>query len=181
MIEPPDFQPTFLFDSLRARPLKEEDFEALYLAASDSEIWKDHPNPNRYQREVFKVFFQGAIESGGALIIEDVSTGEALGSTRYYDYNQEENSVFIGYTFYQKKCWGQGINPKVKHLMLKHAFLSVRKVYFHVGKFNTRSLIAMERLGAETLREITVAYHGEEPKVNVELLIEKEKYEARFP
>lgn len=37
-------------------PLQEDDFEGLYLAASDPKVWEQHPNKNHYQKEVFKTF-----------------------------------------------------------------------------------------------------------------------------
>ena len=75
-----------------------------------------------------------------------------MGSTRFYDYNEEDNSIFIGYTFYATKFWGTGINPKVKHLMMDYIFQYVDKINFHVGEDNKRSRIAMERLGAKAKR-----------------------------
>ena len=87
-------------DFVQLIPLEESDFEYLYSVASDPEIWEQHPNKDRYQREVFEKFFQGAIESIGAFKIMDKSSNEVAGSTRFYDYNPKENSIFIGYTFY---------------------------------------------------------------------------------
>ena len=81
-------------------PLQEEDFESVYEVASNPKVWEQHPNKDRYQREVFKNFFQGAMESKGAFKIIDKETNEVLGSTRFYGYNKEDNSISIGYTFY---------------------------------------------------------------------------------
>ena len=89
-------------------PLQQGDFESLYEVASDPRVWEQHPNRDRYQRKVFENFFKGAIESRGAFKIVDRLTGEMLGSTRFYDYDEENNSIFIGYTFYgTKSCGGQ--------------------------------------------------------------------------
>lgn len=49
-------QPVLENDKVLLIPLKEEDFEELYKVASDAEIWKQHPNKDRYQREVFLIF-----------------------------------------------------------------------------------------------------------------------------
>ncbi len=171
------FQPTLRFSSLLVRPLLKEDFDALFEAASDPLIWVDHPNPERYKKEVFTNFFHGALESGGAFVIENSTTGEVLGSTRFYDYDTEDSSVFIGYTFYKRSAWGKGVNPQVKRMMLSHAFKWVDKVKFHVGKFNHRSVVAMTRLGAKVHQELEVAYHGEAPKINLEFWIEKKNFD----
>ncbi|GEN76938.1 GNAT family N-acetyltransferase [Chryseobacterium hagamense] len=154
-------------------PLQQGDFESLYEVASDPEVWMQHPNKDRYKREVFETFFQGAIESGGAFKIVEKATGDILGSTRFYDFDEDRNSIFIGYTFYGTKSWGKKINPQIKKLMLDYIFQFVDTVYFHVGKDNMRSRTAMERLGAENLGEHEVAYFGEPSRINILYQIQK--------
>lgn len=154
-------------------PLQQGDFESLYEVASDPQVWEQHPNRDRYRREVFENFFKGAIESRGAFKIVDRLTGEMLGSTRFYDYDEENNSIFIGYTFYGTKSWGKKINPQIKKLMLDYIFQFVETVYFHVGKDNIRSRTAMERLGAKNLGEHEVAYFGEPSRINILYQIQK--------
>lgn len=148
-------------------PIRQGDFESLYEVASDPKVWEQHPNKDRYRREVFENFFQGALESEGAFKIVEKETGEMLGSTRFYDFDEESNSIFIGYTFYGTKSWGKKINPQIKKLMLDYIFQFVGTVYFHVGKENIRSRTAMERLGAENLGEHEVAYFGEPSRINI--------------
>ena len=147
-------------------PLRAEDFEALYAVAADPLIWEQHPNPDRYRREVFTTFFSGALASGGAFLVRDRSSGEVLGSSRFYDHRPAESAVNIGYTFFARRCWGQGYNPAVKRLMLGWAFQHVAQVFFHVGARNLRSQIALGRLGVEKVGEAEVAYHGESPRLN---------------
>lgn len=171
-----NLQPTLENENWILSPLKDEDFESLYLVASDPKVWEQHPNKDRWQREVFQNFFKGAMESGGAFLIFNKKNNEALGSTRFYDFNSEDNSIFIGYTFYGTDSWGKGINAEVKKLMLNYIFNEVDLVKFHVGKDNIRSRIAMERLGAKAHQEIEVAYYGEPSKVNVEYWIAKSDY-----
>lgn len=163
------------------RPLMITDFEDLYKVASDPLIWEQHPNPNRYQKPVFQTFFEGALESGGAYVILDAVSGEVAGSTRFYDYNAAEATVLIGYTFLGRNYWGKGTNPTAKNLMLNHAFQMVSEVLFHVGENNKRSRIAMERLGAQFIRKLEVAYHGEAPRINVEYSIKKEGWKPSLP
>ena len=160
-------------ENVKLVPLNPNDFEELFSVASDPKIWEQHPNKDRYQREVFENFFQGAIESKGAFKIMDKSSNEVAGSTRFYDYNPKENSIFIGYTFYATKFWGSKLNPQVKKLMLDYIFQFVDKVNFHVGKDNIRSQKAMEKLGAKKVDEVNVAYFGEPEKLNVVFEIDK--------
>lgn len=168
-----NIQATLENENVKLVPLNPNDFEELFSVASDPKIWEQHPNKDRYQREVFEKFFQGAIESKGAFKIMDKSSNEVAGSTRFYDYNPEENSIFIGYTFYATKFWGSKLNPQVKKLMLDYIFQFVDKVNFHVGKDNIRSQKAIEKLGAKKVDEVNVAYFGEPEKLNVVFEIDK--------
>ncbi len=161
-----DIQPILENEYVLLTPLREEDFEALYQIAADPKIWEQHPNKDRWRRDVFEGYFRGAIESKGAFKIIDKKTGEIAGSTRFYNYDQNERSIMIGYTFYATKFWGKGLNPAVKHLMLHHISSFVEKVQFHIGATNFRSQVAIQRLGAKKVGEETVAYYGEAPKHN---------------
>lgn len=147
-------------------PLKKDDFETLYSVACDPVIWEQHPNKNRWQKEVFRTFFEGALQSQCAFIIVDQQTGNTIGSTRIYDHNEQEKTIFIGYTFFAYSYWGSGTNHLVKTMLLNHVFQFVSKVYFHIGANNIRSQIAIERLGAEKIEEQEVAYFGEASRLN---------------
>lgn len=171
-----NIQPILENESVILHPLLEEDFEALFNVASDPKIWEQHPNKDRWQKEVFKTFFEGAMQSQGAFKIVDKATGNTIGSSRYYDYNNEDNSIFIGYTFYATSCWGTGINKSVKKLMLDYAFQFVSKVYFHIGANNLRSQIAIARIGAEKIAEQEVAYFGEPDRLNFVYVITQENW-----
>src|ERR1700744_4684318 len=118
----PDLQPTLESPIALLKPLQEADFEGLYKTASDPRIWEQHPNRDRWQRDVFLKFFQGAMESGGAFLVIDKASGEIAGSSRFYGYNEADGSILIGYTFYAVKFWGTGMNPAVKKLMMDYAF-----------------------------------------------------------
>ncbi|EJF11022.1 GNAT family N-acetyltransferase [Pontibacter sp. BAB1700] len=109
----------------------------------------------------------------------DKATGSIAGSTRMYDYNAQNNSILIGYTFYATAYWGKGVNHAVKALLLDYLFQHVTEVYFHIGANNIRSQIAIGRLGAEKVSEQQVAYFGELPKLNYVYKIAKEAWLVR--
>ncbi len=142
-----DLQPTLIGERLELRPLRPEDFEALYAAASDPLIWAVHPEPDRHKREVFQGFFDGALKSGGAFAVVDRRKGGLIGSSRYYDLDAEKSEVVIGYTFLIRDYWGGSFNRELKTLMLDHAFRFVKTAIFHVGENNVRSRKAMEKIG----------------------------------
>ena len=145
--EPFDPQPTLVGDLLELRPLRDDDFPALFRAASDPLIWEQHPEPHRCQEEVFRLFFADAIASGGALAAVDRATGEVVGSSRYHGYDAERRVVEIGWTFLVRALWGGRYNGEMKRLMVEHAFRSVAKVIFVIGPENRRSRRAVEKIG----------------------------------
>jgi RimJ/RimL family protein N-acetyltransferase len=158
---------------IRLIPLQETNFEELYAVASDPLVWEQHPNKLRYQRDVFQNYFEGAMLSKGAFIIRDNKTNEVVGCSRYYDYDEIESSVLIGYTFIGIKFWGKDYNKALKKLMLDYAFQFVNKAYFHIGAFNYRSQKAIEKIGATKVDEFEVEYYGETSKLNFIYLITK--------
>lgn len=148
---------------LRLQALKPDDFERLYTVASDPLIWEQHPERERYKTEIFRRFFDGALEAPMAYIIIDQATGEVIGSSRYYYLTPEEinrykavspsiaHAITIGYTFLARSHWGGKYNPALKQLMINHAFETFDSVVFQVGVKNIRSRTAVERLGAVLL------------------------------
>jgi RimJ/RimL family protein N-acetyltransferase len=167
-----ELQPTLEDRWIRLRPLRADDFEPLYAVASDPTIWEQHPSRTRYQRDVFENYFRGAMESGGALLILDAASGQIIGCSRYYDLDEAQHTVAIGYTFLARSHWGSApgghnYNRALKRLMLDHAFRFVDAVLFHVGATNLRSRRAMEKLGGELIGEAAIAYYGEAANQNV--------------
>ena len=166
-------QPLLKNENLTLEPLKVSDFEALYKVASDPLIWEQHPTKNRYQRDVFQTYFDGAIQSKGAFLVRDAKTLEVIGCTRYYDFNEETKTITIGYTFLARSHWGGKYNPAMKKLMIDYAFQFVDKILFHIGATNIRSQTAIQRIGAKKITEKNIAYHGEQSNLNFVYCLEK--------
>jgi N-acetyltransferase len=145
---PFDLQPTLKGDVLELRPLRAEDFPALYAVAADPLVWEQHPARDRYREEVFREFFREALESGGALIAADRGDGRVIGSSRFHGYDEARSEIEIGWTFLARSHWGGVYNGEMKRLMLRHAFRFVNSVIFLVGTQNLRSQRAVEKLGA---------------------------------
>jgi len=130
-------------------PLTADDFEALATCASNPEVWAQHPDSKRYQRERFKTrFFDGAAASESAYTIINTSSGNVVGSTRFYDFKPEHREIAIGYTFLACEEWGTGANTEMKDLMINFIAPYVDKIWFHIGSENHRSRRAVEKLGA---------------------------------
>jgi len=147
-----ELQPTLTGTLLELRPLRPDDFEALYRAASDPLIWEQHPEPTRHQREVFQRYLDTDIESCDELVVIDRKSGAIIGSSRYWNLDPAQSEVEIGWTFLQRAYWGGEYNRELKRLMIEHAFRFVERVVFVVGEENLRSRKAVEKIGGKLLR-----------------------------
>ena len=144
---PFDLQPTLAGDLLTLRPLAPDDFAGIYAVAADPLIWEQHPANDRYKEDVFRELFRESLESGGALIAIDNTTGQLIGWSRYAAYDQDRSEIEIGWSFLARSRWGGVYNGEMKQLMLRHAFRFVESVVFLVGPQNYRSQRAMEKIG----------------------------------
>ena len=156
-MKPLDLQPVLRGELVELRPLRADDFDALFAVASDPLVWVQHPEPTRCEEPTFRRFFADAMASGGALLALDRATGQVIGSSRYYGYDSDRRVVEIGWTFLGREYWGGRYNREMKRLMVAHAFQAVDRVIFIIGPENRRSRKAVEKIGgtlaaAETVR-----------------------------
>ncbi len=145
---PVDLQPTLTGALVVLRPLRPDDWDALFAVASDPLIWEQHPERERYREEVFREFFRVALETQSALVAVDAADGRIIGSSRYYGYDAAAREVEIGWTFLARSHWGGRYNGEMKALMLAHAFQFVDRVIFRIGPENLRSQRAVQQIGA---------------------------------
>ena len=176
-----DLQPTLKGDLIELRPLQPQDFDALFAAASDPQIWEQHPESDRYQRKVFQRFFDGALESKGAFAIIERKSGRIIGSSRYCNLDVTNREVEVGWTFLEREFWGGTYNRELKQLMLDHAFRFVDRVLFVVGDENFRSQKALEKIGASFLKKVQLPAGDGTVKTNVVFVITAKSYRAVEP
>lgn len=170
-----NWQPENLEDNIiKLVPLTESDFDNLFEVASDPLIWEQHPSKDRYKKEVFQTYFEGAVSSRTAFLMIDKSSEKIIGSTRYYDYKPDNSSIAIGYTFLARSYWGGLYNKSSKKLLLDYAFQYVDKVYFHIGSNNTRSQLAITKIGAVKIDEVYM--DATQTQLHYEYLIQKEEW-----
>jgi RimJ/RimL family protein N-acetyltransferase len=168
-----DLQPNLKAELIELCPLTPEDWDNLFAVASDPLIWEQHPECDRYKKDVFKVFFREALESGGAFVVIDRKSQQVIGSTRFYGYDPKRSEIEIGWTFLARKYWGGRCNREMKNLMLAHAFRFVETVVFFVGQNNIRSQKAMEKIGAVRNGIVKRTYGSHPPALNVKYTIKK--------
>ena len=129
-------------------PLEEKHRDALYEAASDPQIWEQHPKHDRWKREVFDDFFDVAMKGGLAFAVIDKSINKIIGSSRYKLHDTSDDAVEIGWTFLCRSHWGGRWNAEMKRLMIEHAHRYFAHVLLCIDADNVRSSKAAQKIGA---------------------------------
>jgi len=174
-----DLQPHLKGELIELRPLTPQDWQDLFSVASDPLIWEQHPESDRYNEDVFKIFFSEALESGGAFVIIDRKNQQIIGSTRFFGCDPEKSEIEIGWTFLARKYWGGRYNRELKQLMLDHAFKFVENVIFYVGENNIRSQKATEKIGGVKDGVVEKVYGNRPPSLNVRYVITRPAEKAK--
>jgi RimJ/RimL family protein N-acetyltransferase len=156
---PFDIQPVLEGKLVELRPLKDNDFGPLMLAASDPLIWEQHPAQDRYQRPIFENFFEDAIKSRGAFAVVDKETQKIIGTSRFCSFVPELKKIEVGFTFLKREYWGGTYNRELKTLMLNYIFQFVEEVEFKIGEKNLRSRRATEKFGAKLIEIVERTRH----------------------
>ena len=172
-----DRQPTLEGELLLLRPMREDDWDALFGVASDRLIWEVHPAHDRWQEPLFRAYFDDGMEQGGALVVIDRASGAMIGGSRMQGYDPVDGgSVEIGWTFLARSHWGGSYNREMKRLMLAHALGFVERVKFRVGEDNLRSRRAMEKIGGQLTDETTITERAGVGVVHVTYEITRESF-----
>jgi RimJ/RimL family protein N-acetyltransferase len=86
-------------------------------------------------------------------LAEDSALGVAgtiVGTTSLGEAYLVHERLHLGWTLYDPRVWGTVVNPETKYLLLRHSFedLGYGRVKIQTDALNTRSIAAIERLGA---------------------------------
>lgn len=142
-------------DHVTLEPLSLDHVQALEAAAADGELWNlwftSAPAPGQTQ-----AYVRAALEghANGLMLpfaIREKTSGDIVGTTRFYDVAPDLPRMAIGYTWYAKRWQKSHLNTACKRLLLRHAFetLDCVAVEFHTDHRNLDSQRAIERLGAQ--------------------------------
>lgn len=139
---------------VRLEPFSPAHEESLIAAASDGELWNstvtivpDQANMAAYIGEALHGQAQGIQLP---FVIVRKSSGQVVGSTRFYNIDQNNRGVEIGYTWLAASAQRTSVNTETKLLLLTHAFEVWRciRVAFITDVLNQQSRTAIVRLGA---------------------------------
>lgn len=167
-------------DRVRLRPLHHKDLDLLLpFSEQEPEIWNYSLQPAN-GLENLKTYIDAAIfgrkqETAYTFLVFDKRTQQIAGSTRFYDFQKNHNTVQLGYTWYGKEFQGTGINKQCKMLMLLFAFetLELDRVEFRADAKNERSIAAMKSIGCTVegiLRNNCAAPNGRRDSIVLSIL-----------
>jgi len=135
-------------------PLAVDHIEALEAAAIDGELWNlwftSVPPPGQMHAYVEKALAAQAEGRMQPFVVREATSGEIVGSTRFYDIDDTVPRMAIGYTWYAQRWQKTHLNTCCKRLLLQHAFETVgaASVQLHADSYNVNSQRAIARLGA---------------------------------
>ena len=136
-------------------PLAREHEAAVKQAAADGELWQlwytSVPATDKTSEWLGIALDMRERQGAMPFVVRDASSGQIVGSTRYFNVDPVNRRLEIGHTWYAKRAQRTGINTECKLLLLTHAFEALRciAVEFRTHWFNLRSREAILRLGAK--------------------------------
>ena len=158
MLENFDCSKNYILENDRAmlRPLQPEDtVHLLPFALNEPELWKfslvsaaSEAGLQNYLNITFKARDEG---KEYPFIVFDKLANEYAGSTRFYDIQNELQTLQLGYTWYGKKFQGTGLNRHCKYLLLSFAFerIGMERFELRADNNNARSIAAMKSIGCK--------------------------------
>ena len=136
-------------------PLSEDHTKELTIAGKDKGIWVYMLYGQPVTEKLMLGWVKEILERrdlGNDLpfAVIHLASGKVVGATRYLDMHPEHKGLEIGGTWYSVDYQRTPVNTESKYLLLKYAFESLGciRVQFKTDLRNTRSQIAIERLGA---------------------------------
>jgi len=136
-------------------PLSLEHLEGIISAVKDGELWNlwftSVPSPEKAE-EYIKTALDMR-ENAGAMpfIVRDRESNKIIGCTRYFNVDEVNQRLEIGYTWYSESYQRTAANSECKYMLLSHAFekLDAIAVEFRTHWHNHKSRAAIARLGAK--------------------------------
>jgi len=136
-------------------PLSLEHADGMAEAVKDGELWKlwftTIPSPEKVD-DYINIALRMR-ENNGAMpfIIREKESNKIIGCTRYFNVDEVNQRLEIGYTWYSESYQRTSVNTECKLLLLSHAFeeLDAIAVEFRTHWHNHKSRAAIARLGAK--------------------------------
>jgi RimJ/RimL family protein N-acetyltransferase len=124
-------------------------------AVKDGELWNlwytTIPSPEGVEDYIQKALDMRENLGAMPFIVREKESKEVIGCTRYFNVDEDNHRLEIGYTWYSERYQRTAVNTECKLLLLSHAFekLDAIAVEFRTHWHNHKSRAAIARLGAK--------------------------------
>lgn len=172
-------------DLVLLRPLQSTDFEALlFFSETEPELWKYSLIPangiENLKKYLDVAFLQRNQKTSYTFVVVSKKENKIVGMTRFYDIQEKQKTLQLGYTWYGKDYQGTNINKNCKYLLLEFAFetWNMERVEFRADANNTRSIQAMKIIGCtvEGILRSNIMKNETERRDSIVLSILKEEW-----
>lgn len=136
-------------------PLSLEHTDGMIAAVKDGELWNlwytSIPSPEKVEEYIQKALDMRENVGAMPFIVRDRGSNKIIGCTRYFNVDEDNHRLEIGYTWYSESYQRTAVNTECKYLLLTHGFetLDAIAVEFRTHWHNHKSRAAIARLGAK--------------------------------
>ncbi|MEM9846739.1 MAG: GNAT family protein [Bacteroidota bacterium] len=166
-----NFQSIYQLENERVQllPMQMKHLEHLVELSEDPAIWTyflEKGNGRKNLTAYFKNALQNrALGKEYPFVVFDKLQQKYTGTTRFYEFSKELQTIKLGHTWYGKDFRGTGLNKHCKFLLFQFAFeqLGVERIGFGAYKDNVVSVAALKSVGCQAegvLRNIFPALDG---------------------
>ncbi|MFJ3055911.1 GNAT family N-acetyltransferase [Herbaspirillum sp. NPDC087042] len=138
---------------LRLRPLREDDWQALFAIWSDAEAMRYFSFPAIDSVDQARDLVAGLLATSGegselVCVLELLATGEAIGKCDLFHAHIQCRRAEIGFSL-QRRYWGNGYMNEAASALIGYAFhtLKLRRLEADIDPLNLTSAHLLERLG----------------------------------
>lgn len=151
-----DFETEYILENDRVllRPIQLADYDNLInFSLNEPELWKysliSAAGQDNLQQYIELAIANRLQKKEYPFVVFDKITNAYAGSTRFYDIQQSNRTLQLGFTWYGKDFQGTGLNKNCKFLLLEFAFehCDMERVEFRADNENKRSIAAMKSIG----------------------------------
>jgi len=136
-------------------PLSLAHLDGMISAVRDGELWNlwytSIPTPETVEEYISTALDVRENAGGMPFAVRNRESNNIIGCTRYFNVDEVNQRLEIGYTWYSESYQRTAANTECKYLLLTHAFekLGAIAVEFRTHWHNHKSRAAIARLGAK--------------------------------
>lgn len=166
-----DFSKDYILEDHRVRlePLQLSHANELVEASKDPFIWvyffEKGNGLENLTNYISNAIEQRKLRKEYPFVVYDKTNEKYVGTTRFYEYSSDIQTIKLGHTWYGKSARGTGINKHCKYLLFQFAFetFHVERIGFGAYADNEVSIAALQSVGCKTegfLRNMFPAING---------------------